>query len=76
MKVANKRFFREKSHQNLELLRVFFSKSKTEKCNQSNLSVSDQFGMVISFSATFVLEVTAQVSLKVATKCSFRGKKT
>ena len=55
MKVANKAFFREKNYQNLAFL-SFFSKSKTEECNQSNLSVSDQFGM--------------------ATKCSFRGKKT
>ena len=32
--------------------------------------------MVISFSAAFVLEVSAIVSLKVATTGSFRGKKT
>ena len=31
--------------------------------------------MLIPFSATFVLEVNAPVSLKVATKGSFRGKK-
>ena len=32
--------------------------------------------MVIPISATSVLEVSAQVLLKVATKVSFRGKKT
>ena len=42
---------------------------------QSNLSVSDKFGMVIPFSATFVLAVSVQVLLKVATKGSFTGKK-
>ena len=35
---------------------------------QSNLGISDKFGMIIPFLATFVLEVSAQVSLKVATK--------
>ena len=47
-----------------------------EECDQSNLNVSDKLGMFISLSATFVLQMIAQVSLKVATKGSLRGKTT
>ena len=69
MKVANKGFFRQKKHQN------FFSKATTEEYNQTNLSIFDKFGIILAFSATFDLEVSAKVLLKVATKGSFRGKK-
>ena len=47
-----------------------------EECDQSNLNLSDKLGMFISLSATFVLQMIAQVSLKVATKSSLRGKTT
>ena len=53
----------------------FFSKAKTEKCNRTNLSVSNKFEMVIPRSVTYFLEVRVHASLKVATKGSFRGKK-
>ena len=42
---------------------------------QSKPSVSDKFGMVILFWATYVLHVSAEASFKAATKGSFRGKK-
>ena len=42
---------------------------------QNNLSLSDKFGMVMSGSHTYFLEKIAQALLKVATKGSFRGKK-
>ena len=43
---------------------------------RSNLSVSDKFGIVISFSATYVLAVSAQDLLKGAIKSLYRGKET
>ena len=43
---------------------------------QHNLIVFDKFGMAIPFLATFVSEVSAQVSFNEATKGCFRGKKT
>ena len=39
---------------------------------QGNLSVSDKFGMIIPFLATFVLDVSAKVSFEVATKGSIK----
>ena len=41
-----------------------------------NLRVCDKSGTFITCSATFFLEMGARVSLKVATKESFRDKKT
>lgn len=58
----------------LTFLSLFF-KAKTEKCNRTNLSVSNKFEMVIPRSATYYLELRAHASLKVANKSSFRGKK-
>ena len=75
MKIANKGFFREKKPSKFSIFEAFFSKAKTKECDRSNLSVSDKFGMITPFSATFVLEMSAQVSLKVANKGSFRDKK-
>ena len=46
-----------------------------EECNQSNASVSDKFRVAIPRLGTYFLEVSVHVSLKVATKASFRGKK-
>ena len=39
---------------------------------QGNISVSDKLGMIIPFLATFALDLSAQVSFKVATKSSFK----
>ena len=47
-----------------------------EKCDQKDWNVSDKFGIIIPCSATYFMEVGARVSLKVATKISFRAKKT
>ena len=74
MKVANKGFFRRKNPQSLTFLR-FFSKAKTEECDQSNLSVSYKLGIAILCLATYVLEVSTNILFKVATKGSFSGKK-
>ena len=53
----------------------YFSKAKTEECDQNNLSLSGKFGMLLSGLDTYFLEVSAHALLKVATKGSFRGKK-
>ena len=47
-----------------------------EECDQKDWHVLDQFGISIPFSATFFLEVGANVSLEVGTRESFRGKRT
>ena len=49
--------------------------AKTEECNQKVGNVFDQFRITKPCSATYFLEVSARVSLKVATKQSSRGKK-
>ena len=46
-----------------------------EECNQSDLYFSEDFRMFIPCSATNFLEVGAYLSLRLATKASFRGKK-
>ena len=59
-----------------EIFESLWSHSSFFGLSQSNLSVSDKFGMVIVPSlATNILDVNLQVSFKVATKGSFRGKK-
>ena len=47
-----------------------------EECDQKVWYIFDQYGISISCSATYFMEVGARVSLKVATKVSIRGKKT
>ena len=59
-----------------EIFKSLWSHSSFFDLEQSNLNVSYKFGTVIPFSATFVLEMSTQVLVKVATKGSFRGKKT
>ena len=73
-KLATKDCFRGKKKLNLAFLRLFF-KVKTVECDQKVLSFSDESQMLIPFSAIYFLEVSARVSLKVATKSSFTGKK-
>ena len=53
----------------------YFSKAKTEECDQKILSLSDKFGMLMSGLDTHFLEVNVHALLKIATKGSVRGKK-
>ena len=46
-----------------------------EECDQNIWNVFNQFDITISSVATYLVEVGARVSLKVATKGSPRGKK-
>ena len=62
-----------KNSENLHFL-GYFSKAKTEQSDQKKLSLSDNFGMLISGLDTFFLEVRAHALLKVATETSFSGK--
>ena len=54
----------------------YFSKAKTEECDQKNWSECNKIGMNISSTATNFLEVGACFSLKVASKALFTGKET
>ena len=53
----------------------YFSKAEKDECDPQDWSVSDKFGVITPCSTTYHLEVGAPVSLKVATKASFGGKK-
>ena len=75
MKVATEVFLEIKKLLKFRFL-DYFSKAKTEECDQEDLSVSDTFEIVTSCSATYHLEVRTPVSLKLATKASFGGKRT
>ena len=46
-----------------------------EQCDQKTRSFSDKSGMLLPGSDTYFLELRAHVSLKGATKVSFRGRK-
>ena len=46
-----------------------------EEYDQKKLSLSNKFGMLLLGLDTYFLEVSAHALLKVATKRSFRGKK-
>ena len=46
-----------------------------EQCDQKILSLSDKFQMIMYGLGKYFLEVSAYALLKVATKDSFRGKK-
>ena len=46
-----------------------------EEYDQIKLSLSDKFGMLLSGLDTYFLDVSAHTLLKVATKRSFRGKR-
>ena len=54
----------------------YFSKAKTEECNQKTWSVCNTFDITIRRSAKCYAEVSAHVPQKIATKSSFRGKNT
>ena len=51
-----------------------YSKTKTEKSNQTNLSVSCKFVTFIAFLPSYFLEESTSVSLKETTIGSFRSK--
>ena len=55
-----------------EIFKSLWSHCFIFNLGQDNLSVSDKYGMTIPFLATFVLDVSAQVSFKVAIKGSFK----
>ena len=74
MKVATKDFLEIKKLLNSRFL-DYFSKTKTEQCDQKDWSVTDVFGIITPYSDIYHLKVCAPVSLKVATKASFGGKK-
>ena len=67
-------FFRGKKAPKFRFL-GYFSKVKTEECDEKNLGFSDKFGSSIPCSARYFLEVSAHVSLEVATKSYFMGNK-
>ena len=53
----------------------YFSKTKTEECDQEDWSVSNKFGIITPCTATYHIEVGAPASMKAATKASLRVKK-
>ena len=74
LKLATKLSFRGKELSEFRFS-GYFSKPKTEECDQKNWRFSNKFGMLMLGSNTYFLEVSAHVSMKVANKGSFRGKK-
>ena len=57
-------------------LKCYYSKAKAEERELSNLCFFHSFKTFIPCSTTYFLEMASQVSLKVDTNCSFRGKAT
>ena len=51
------------------------SNAKTEECDQKYWSVCKNFDMILYCSATYFLKVCARFSSNVATKASFRDKR-
>ena len=74
LKVATKGFITDKKIWKLRFL-SYFSKGKTEECDQKVWNIFDQFDITIPCSDTYFLEVGARVLLEVATKSFIRGKK-
>ena len=74
MKVDSKAIFSGKKTVKIEIRLI--SKAKMEECDQEDWSVSDIFGIITLCSATYHLVVGGPVSLNLATKASFGGKKT
>ena len=62
----------KKNSKNVVFLRVSFKKNGGVR--PKTLSFSDMFGMLMLYSDTHFLEASAHVSLKVASKGSFRDK--
>ena len=59
----------------IEIFRLLFQSKNREVWAKKKLSLSDNFGMLISGLDTYFLEVSAHSLPKVATKIFFRGKK-
>ena len=74
LKVATKVSIRGKKLQKFRICGCF-SITKTEEWDQKVCNLFYQFGISLSCSATYFLEVGARVSMKLATKGSIRGKK-
>ena len=74
LQVATKGSSRGKKSENLAFLGCF-SETKMEECNLTNWSVYNRFSIIKPCLAAYFLEVGERVSLKVATKVFFRGKK-
>ena len=55
-------------------LEGYYSKAKAEEREQSNLCFFHNFKTFIPCTTTHFLKMASQVSLKVDTNCSFRGK--
>ena len=53
-----------------------FFKAKAEECDQKHWSFFDQFRIIMPSPDAYFLEVSANVSLKVATDDSFSDKET
>ena len=75
LKVTIKGSFRDKKNPKIQHFLGYFPKSKTKECDRKDLFVSDKFDISIPCSTIYFLEVAAHISLEVATKGSFRGKK-
>ena len=75
LKVATKVSFRGKKISEFRFLCCFYQ-GKTEECDQKNWNFFDKSGIIMPGSATYFLEVSAHVSLEVATDDSFRDKET
>ena len=76
LKVATKGSLRgKKSAKKISFLGCF-SKAKTEECDQNIWSLSDKFGNIMTGSDTYFMEVSAHVSLRVATDDFCRDKET
>ena len=73
LKVVTKGSFRGKKSKNLASL-GYFSEAKMD-CDQKDWRVFNRFGIIIPCSATYILEVGARVSLKVATEVFLEVKK-
>ena len=54
----------------------YFSKARTEECDQKNWNLSDKFGMIMHGWDIYSLEINAHLFLKVASNDSFRDKET
>ena len=74
LKVANNDSLASRKTSKMNIFDCYYSKTKTEKCNQSNLCCSDDFGRLIPCTTTHFLELSEFVSPKVTTNGSFKGK--
>ena len=74
-KVATNCSFRGKRISKISIFEAIILKQNEGVC-QRNLYFCTDFGMFMPWTTTYFLEVSARVSSKIATNCSFRGKRT